>query len=53
MDLGLKGKRVALTGGSKGIGRTIAHGVVFISSPMASRISKTNLVIGGALTIAV
>jgi 3-oxoacyl-[acyl-carrier protein] reductase len=27
--------------------------VVFISSPMASRISGTNLVIDGALTVAV
>src|SRR5512143_3445709 len=26
MDLGLKGKRVAITGGSKGIGRAIAEG---------------------------
>ena len=26
MDLGLKGKRVAVTGGSKGIGRAIAEG---------------------------
>ncbi|HZX84866.1 MAG TPA: SDR family NAD(P)-dependent oxidoreductase, partial [Reyranella sp.] len=26
MDLGLKGKKVAVTGGSKGIGRAIAEG---------------------------
>ena len=26
MDLGLKGKRVAVTGGSKGIGRAVAEG---------------------------
>lgn len=31
----------------------VAHGVVFISSPLASRISGTNLVIDGALTVAV
>lgn len=31
----------------------VASGVVFISSPMASRISGTNLVIDGALTVAV
>ena len=31
----------------------VAHGVVFLSSPMASRISGTNLVIDGALTVAV
>jgi 3-oxoacyl-[acyl-carrier protein] reductase len=31
----------------------VAHGVVFISSPAASRISGTNLVIDGALTVAV
>ncbi len=31
----------------------VANGVVFMSSPMASRISGTNLVIDGALTVAV
>jgi len=31
----------------------VAHGVVFLSSPVASRISGTNLVIDGALTVAV
>jgi len=31
----------------------VARGVVFISSPAASRISGTNLVIDGALTVAV
>ena len=31
----------------------VANGVVFISSPVASRISGTNLVIDGALTVAV
>jgi NAD(P)-dependent dehydrogenase (short-subunit alcohol dehydrogenase family) len=31
----------------------VANGVVFLSSPMASRISGTNLVIDGALTVAV
>ena len=30
-----------------------ANGVVFVSSPAASRISGTNLVIDGALTVAV
>jgi hypothetical protein len=31
----------------------VANGVVFLSSPAASRISGTNLVIDGALTVAV
>ena len=35
------------------IGQEVANGVVFISSPLASRISGTNLVIDGALTVAV
>lgn len=39
MALGLKGKKAVVTGGSKGIGRAIASG--------------TNLVIDGALTVAV
>jgi 3-oxoacyl-[acyl-carrier protein] reductase len=36
-----------------GTAEEVANGVVFISSPMASRISGTNLVIDGALTVAV
>lgn len=39
--------------GKFGTAQEVAHGVVFISSPMASRISGTNLVIDGALTVAV
>jgi 3-oxoacyl-[acyl-carrier protein] reductase len=39
--------------GKFGTAAEVAHGVVFISSPMASRISGTNLVIDGALTVAV
>ncbi|HYB44191.1 MAG TPA: SDR family oxidoreductase [Candidatus Methylomirabilis sp.] len=39
--------------GKFGTPEEVAHGVVFISSPMASRISGTNLVIDGALTVAV
>jgi NAD(P)-dependent dehydrogenase (short-subunit alcohol dehydrogenase family) len=39
--------------GRFGTAEEVAHGVVFISSPMASRISGTNLVIDGALTVAV
>jgi len=39
--------------GKFGTAEEVAHGVVFISSPMASRISGTNLVIDGALTVAV
>jgi NAD(P)-dependent dehydrogenase (short-subunit alcohol dehydrogenase family) len=39
--------------GKFGTPQEVAHGVVFISSPMASRISGTNLVIDGALTVAV
>jgi NAD(P)-dependent dehydrogenase (short-subunit alcohol dehydrogenase family) len=31
----------------------VANGVVFIASPAASRISGANLVIDGALTVAV
>ncbi len=39
--------------GKFGTAEEVANGVVFISSPMASRISGTNLVIDGALTVAV
>ena len=39
--------------GRFGTAEEVASGVVFISSPMASRISGTNLVIDGALTVAV
>src|SRR5712671_3543229 len=39
--------------GKFGTAQDVANGVVFISSPMASRISGTNLVIDGALTVAV
>jgi 3-oxoacyl-[acyl-carrier protein] reductase len=39
--------------GKFGTAEEVAHGVVFLSSPMASRISGTNLVIDGALTVAV
>ena len=39
--------------GKLGTAEEVASGVVFISSPMASRISGTNLVIDGALTVAV
>ena len=39
--------------GKFGTAEEVASGVVFISSPMASRISGTNLVIDGALTVAV
>ncbi|SEP50810.1 NAD(P)-dependent dehydrogenase, short-chain alcohol dehydrogenase family [Rhodospirillales bacterium URHD0017] len=39
--------------GKFGSPQEVANGVVFISSPMASRISGTNLVIDGALTVAV
>jgi NAD(P)-dependent dehydrogenase (short-subunit alcohol dehydrogenase family) len=39
--------------GKFGTAQEVANGVVFISSPMASRISGTNLVIDGALTVAV
>ena len=39
--------------GRFGTAEEVANGVVFISSPMASRISGTNLVIDGALTVAV
>ena len=39
--------------GKFGTAQEVAHGVVFLSSPMASRISGTNLVIDGALTVAV
>ena len=39
--------------GKFGTAEEVANGVVFISSRMASRISGTNLVIDGALTVAV
>jgi 3-oxoacyl-[acyl-carrier protein] reductase len=39
--------------GKFGTPAEVANGVVFISSPAASRISGTNLVIDGALTVAV
>jgi len=39
--------------GRFGTAEEVAHGVVFISSPKASRISGSNLVIDGALTVAV
>ncbi len=39
--------------GRFGTAAEVAAGVVFISSPIASRISGTNLVIDGALTVAV
>jgi 3-oxoacyl-[acyl-carrier protein] reductase len=39
--------------GKFGTAEEVANGVIFISSPMASRISGTNLVIDGALTVAV
>ena len=39
--------------GKFGSPQEVANGVVFISSPVASRISGTNLVIDGALTVAV
>ena len=39
--------------GKFGTAQEVANGVVFLSSPMASRISGTNLVIDGALTVAV
>ncbi|MCG3188729.1 MAG: 3-oxoacyl-[acyl-carrier-protein] reductase FabG [Burkholderiaceae bacterium] len=39
--------------GRFGTAEEVAHGVVFLSSPKASRISGSNLVIDGALTVAV
>ncbi|SKA10354.1 NAD(P)-dependent dehydrogenase, short-chain alcohol dehydrogenase family [Enhydrobacter aerosaccus] len=39
--------------GKFGTAEEVANGVVFIASPKASRISGTNLVIDGALTVAV
>ena len=39
--------------GKFGTPQEVANGVVFLSSPLASRISGTNLVIDGALTVAV
>lgn len=39
--------------GKFGTQQEVANGVVFLSSPVASRISGTNLVIDGALTVAV
>jgi 3-oxoacyl-[acyl-carrier protein] reductase len=39
--------------GKFGTAEEVASGVIFLSSPVASRISGTNLVIDGALTVAV
>ncbi len=39
--------------GKFGTPQEVANGVVFLSSPVASRISGTNLIIDGALTVAV
>ena len=39
--------------GKFGTAEEVANGVVFLASPMASRISGTNLVVDGALTVAV
>lgn len=39
--------------GRFGTAQEVANGVVFLSSPVASRISGTNLVIDGALTVSV
>ena len=39
--------------GKFGTRREVANAVVFLSSPAASRISGTNLVVDGALTVAV
>ena len=39
--------------GKFGTPAEVASGVVFLASPVASRISGTNLVIDGALTVAV
>ena len=39
--------------GKFGTADEVANGVVFLCSPLASRISGTNLVIDGALTVAV
>jgi 3-oxoacyl-[acyl-carrier protein] reductase len=39
--------------GKFGTAEEVANGVLFLSSPLASRISGTNLVIDGALTVAV
>ena len=47
------GLAVSLAWPRLGTAEEVANGVVFISSPMASRISGSNLVIDGALTVAV
>jgi NAD(P)-dependent dehydrogenase (short-subunit alcohol dehydrogenase family) len=39
--------------GRMGTAQEVAAGVVFVASPIASRISGTNLIIDGALTKAV
>ena len=39
--------------GKFGTAEEVPNGVVFTSSPMASRISGTNLVVDGALKVAV
>jgi len=47
-----RGAAAAATG-KFGTAAEVANGVVFLASPAASRISGTNLVIDGALTVAV
>ena len=48
-----KARHLLERAGFGGTPQEVANGVVFISSPVACRISGTNLVIDGALTVAV